>query len=355
MIDYNLLLQRQIKKSNLTQAELSSAALLRFIDMVNDAYFEVDEEKKLLERSIEISSKEYQSHIEKMKNLQAQIIHNEKMAGIGQLSAGIAHEINNPLGFVQSNFETLKKYLKRIDEMLNFCQEVFDSFDGLTLEDFRGKSKSIKEYKQTNKMANVLRDIPDIMSETEDGLSRMEKIVKSLLGFARKGVESDICEYDLNKGIIDTLTIANNEIKYYAEIITEFGNIPFVEVYTGEINQVILNLLVNATHAIKSKGSLHKDGRITITTYADGNHVICEIKDNGIGIPKELEDRIFEPFFTTKEVGKGTGLGLSIAHDIIVEKHKGKIKVESVPQEGTKFIIQLPIKQVLIHKSNHKV
>lgn len=193
------------------------------------------------------------------------------------------------------------------------------------------------------KMKYIFEDLSDIILETANGISRIEKIVKSLLGFARKGFESEITEYDLNKGILDTITIANNEIKYYAKVVTELGEIPIIEVFAGEINQVFLNLIVNAAHAIKNNAENVEEGIITIRTYLKENFVCCEFEDNGTGIPQNIVNRIFEPFFTTKPVGSGTGLGLSIAHDIIVDKHKGKIIVDSKLGIGTRFIVLLPI------------
>lgn len=310
-----------------------------FLELIDQAYDDYENDKLLLERSIDISSKEYIESIEKANLLQAQLINNEKMAGVGQLSAGIAHEINNPLGFVLSNMEVLEKYFKKMQGLVDVNKAIIEK---LHEESDSECYNIISTYLKTNKMDYVLSDFKSIMDENMVGLLRIEKIVKSLLGFSRAGNTNEFTEYDLNQGIKNTLVIANNEIKYNASVVEELESLPAIIASDGEINQVILNIIVNASHAIKSKGNY---GTIKIHTYTDKSYVYCEISDDGIGIPPMVINRIYEPFFTTKPVGSGTGLGLSIAHDIIVNKHKGYIDVKSVQGEGTTFIIKLPIEQ----------
>lgn len=336
--EYNKLLNKQINKV-FGDAEIceDNPQMKKFLELIDRTYKEYDKDKILLERSIDISSKEYRESIEKANHLQAQLVNNEKMAGIGQLSAGIAHEINNPLGFVQSNMDILKKYVVKMQGLYEINNKVKESSIDTEYSEIY---KEIINYIETNKMSFIFSDLESIMDENLEGLQRIEKIVKSLLGFSRKGNAEEFVDYDLNSGIKDTLVIVNNEIKYDAKIVEQFETIPVITALYGEINQVILNLIVNASHAIKSKG---KFGTITIHTYKKGNYVCCEISDDGIGIQPNCLNRIFDPFFTTKPVGSGTGLGLSIAHDIIVNKHKGHIDVKSVPGEGTTFIISLPI------------
>lgn len=286
--------------------------------------------------------------MDKTKKLQSQLLHNEKMAGIGQLSAGIAHEINNPLGYVQSNMETLKNYLKKMEQLYELIKPLTYELKPITLEECQENVKKIHQFVTSSKLDFIFSDLEEITNETASGLQRIEKIVKSLLGFSRKGVDNEFSEYDLNKGIRDTLNIANNEVKYYAEVKEDLARLPLVSAMYGEINQVLLNLIVNAAHAIKSKKI---QGQILIRTYIEGDCVVCEIRDNGIGIPQDHLNRIFEPFFTTKPVGTGTGLGLSIAYDIIVNKHHGKIEVSSEVGLGTSFAIRLPIIQKIDHES----
>lgn len=341
MDEYHVLLKKQIKKvcTGCEMGTATEAICGKILEVVNKTYYEFDKDKKLLERSIDISSREYIENVEKMKKLQSQLIHQEKMAGIGQLSAGIAHEINNPLGFLQSNMETLGKYLKKMQGYFDINMEMMDHADPITIEEYKEYLIKMDHYMKENKLKYIISDLDDILIESLNGIQRIEKIVKSLLGFSRKGFESEFIEDDLNKCIKDTLTIANNEIKYCARVEEILESIPLIPILSGEINQVLLNLIINAAHAIKSK---EKQGTIIIHTYCDEKFVYCEISDDGVGIKEEHLKKIFEPFFTTKPVGTGTGLGLSVAHDIIVNKHKGSIEVKSEFGIGTSFKLTLP-------------
>ena len=338
MDKYHKLLKRQLSKY-IDQDEIPEN-LKPFLDTVNSAYNEFEKDKVLMERSIEISSREYKENLKKIEKLQAQIAHQEKMAGIGQLSAGIAHEINNPLGFVKSNMSTLESYTSKIKNLLDLLKIVEKDIQEYDIELYEKAFLEINEYKKKKKIAFVFDDMEDTVSECKDGINRIENIVKSLLGFARGASSSAFSEYEINKNIKSTITIAYNEIKYCADVEENFGDVPKVKAIAGEINQVLLNILVNAAHAIKFKGIR---GKIKISTYCENNYVKCEISDNGMGISKENMSNIFTPFFTTKPAGIGTGLGLSISHDIIVNKHLGSIEVNSKLGEGTTFIISLPM------------
>lgn len=341
MDNLHRLLKRQIK-NHLDNIELT-AELQSFISAINQAYITQDKDRSLLERSIDISSKEYNESMEKIRMLQSQLIQQEKMAGIGQLSAGIAHEINNPLGYTQSNLATLQKYLDKIKDFLDTLNNIESTLQTEPTDDVLNILNTIRTSQKKNKINIIANDIEDIIGESITGLNRIEKIVKSLLGFARSST-AEFEDYDLNKGIIDTLAVANNEIKYVATVVEEPGDIPHIETAGGSINQVLLNLIINAVHAIKDTSN---KGIITLKTFEKNDSVYCSIADNGIGISKENLDSIFTPFFTTKPVGTGTGLGLSIAYDIIVNKHAGEIKIESEEGKGTTFILRLPIQ----HKS----
>lgn len=338
MDEYHKLLKRQLVKY-IGEEEIPEK-FKPFLEAVNSAYNEFEKDKVLLERSLSISSREYQDNLEKIEKLQSQIITQEKMAGIGQLSAGIAHEINNPLGFVKSNISTLSGYKDKIKQLSRLYFNIEEVLKLSNQELYKEKIEEIEEYKRKNKIKFVFEDIDDIVLESQDGIKRIENIVKSLLGFARKASSSEYNEYDINSNIKSTITIAYNEIKYYAMIEENLEEVPKIKALEGEINQVILNILVNAAHAIKAKGI---QGLIKIHTYCDGAYVKCEISDNGIGISQNNISNIFNPFFTTKPVGIGTGLGLSISHDIIVNKHSGAIEVKSIEGKGTTFIISLPI------------
>lgn len=335
----NPLLKRQLNKCNCNNNDFINCCeqFELFISLVDESYNDFEEDKKLLERSIDISSWEYAEQLEQIKSLQTTVIQNEKMAGIGLLSAGIAHEINNPLGFIKSNIETMTKY---IDKMEGFHKIICNLLSSEEAEENKAILEKLAEYSKKNKINMVYEDLPELINETLDGVQRISKIVKSLLSFSRKLEINELEDYDLNKGITDTLTVAYNEIKYYASVEQELGDIPIIKAKSGEINQVLLNIIMNAVYAVKEKKI---SGIIKIKTYSDNECVCCEISDNGGGIPQELISRIFEPFFTTKPVGKGTGLGLSISYDIIVNKHKGKLDVKTEQNKGTVFTIYLPI------------
>ena len=337
MDNLHRLLKRQVE-SHLGSTQLTKE-LQSFILAINEAYISQDKDRSLLERSIDISSREYNENMEKIRMLQSQLVQQEKMAGIGQLSAGIAHEINNPLGYTQSNLDTLKKYLDKIKDFLETLKNIESTQPTECSNEMRMLLESIKDARKKNKIDLISEDIEDLIGESIVGLNRIEKIVKSLLGFARSS-SSKFEDYDLNKGIKDTLAVANNEIKYFAKVVEDLGEIPYIKAAGGSINQVLLNLIVNAVHAIKETSH---EGILTIKTFAEDNFVYCSITDNGSGISKANLDHIFTPFFTTKPVGTGTGLGLSIAYDIIVNKHTGQINIESELGKGTTFTITLPI------------
>jgi len=249
----------------------------------------------------------------------------EKMATIGELAAGVAHEINNPLGFIKSNSRSLKKYLEMLTDVF---QKISNSF-------------SLKEIKNADKVDFILSDVKDVIDENEDGLNRIARITESLKRFARMGDEDVKADFDLNQAILDTLNIAQLQYKYIADIKLELGEIPMVFCNGDSINQVLLNLIVNAANAIEMLESKER-GEIKITTSLENNLVTFSVSDSGPGIEPSVANKIFDPFFTTKEVGKGTGLGLSLCYDIIVQKHQGKIWFENLEKSGAKFSFILP-------------
>jgi PAS domain S-box-containing protein len=276
-----------------------------------------------------------------LKELQGQIIQSEKMAAVGQLAAGVAHEMNNPIGFVASNFETLENYMAKFKKLITMYAELDGEIKKSSDVELVAKNEAIDKARKELKIDFILEDIGSLFDESKEGLNRVTKIIQSLRDFSRIDQVTDICEFNLNEGIQDTLVVAKNEIKYDCDIKTEFSEIPTILCNSGQINQVILNILVNAAQAIKSQNRGEK-GNIAIKTYKVDENVICEIADDGPGIPPEIITKVFDPFFTTKPVGKGTGLGLSISRDIIV-KHKGELLVDSSVGKGTKFTIKLPI------------
>jgi len=306
-------------------------------------------ERKKMEIELKKRNKELNDTLDRLKSMQQQLIHQEKMAGIGQLAAGVAHEINNPLGYVTSNFEILKKYLEKYRGLIDKYNDYAKSLKVCDIDknELDLMLKEIVDYREENSIDFIDEDIDGLFVDTMDGLSRISKIVNGLRTFSRIERQENFEEYDLNEGIENTLLIANNEIKYYAEVKKELTPIPVIDALTDQINQVLLNIIVNAAQAIRKKNENNSGimGMISIRTYSDSEFVYCEIEDNGIGIPEKNISRIFNPFFTTKPVGQGTGLGLSISYDIIKNKHNGDILVSSTQNVGTKFTIKLPIKQ----------
>lgn len=281
-----------------------------------------------------------------LNDLHMQLTQADKMASIGYLSAGIAHEINNPLGFVSSNFNTLKKYISKFTECMTEYIKFKDTLEVGETEGISEKIDDINKLQTKNKLDFILNDLDALYLDTDKGINRIKNIVLTLKDFVHQSKSTEYEDYNINKGIEETLVIVKNEIKYNIEIVLNlFNDIKCVNANAGEINQVLLNLIINASHAIKEKCNSDSafTGEIIISTNCDERFVYCSIEDNGAGISSDYIYNIFDPFFTTKPIGVGTGLGLSISYDIIVNKHKGEIEVESEVGKGTRFIITLPI------------
>ena len=264
--------------------------------------------------------------LSKVEEAQQQLLQSEKMAAIGQLAAGVAHEINNPVGYVNSNLGTLKTY---IEHLLNLVAAYERAEAG-------GSRDELEAARRDADIEFLREDLPSLIAESRDGLGRVTKIVQDLKDFSRID-QAEHQSANLNAALESTLNVVWNELKYKAEVVRELGDIPEVQCVPAQINQVFMNLLVNAAQAIPTMG------RITIRSGLDHEHVWFEVADTGTGIPEHVRKRIFEPFFTTKPVGKGTGLGLSISYDIIVKKHGGRFDVTSEPGKGTCFRIWLPV------------
>ena len=308
--------------------------------VVTDNFHELTRKTQLVEESeakyrqlAESLEEEVQIKAQEIKAAQALLMHQEKLASIGQLAAGVAHEINNPMGFISSNLRTLRDYIKALSDMINgyktcIAEIVTESTNHETLN-------SVRALEEKLSIDYLLDDMPELIDESMDGAERVNKIVADLKDFAHPG-EEDPSFADINACINSTLNIVMNEIRYKAEVTKQLGDLPQIYCYPRQLNQVFMNMLVNSSHAMENKGE------IIIKTRTAGSFVEIEISDNGSGIPEEYLSKIFDPFFTTKEVGKGTGLGLNLAYNI-VRKHNGTIDVKSTPGEGTCFIMKLPV------------
>jgi len=279
---------------------------------------------------------------QELKAMQSQIVQSEKLASIGQLAAGVAHEMNTPVGFVGSNFETLMGYMKKFQRLFTMYEDLHKMVEGGSRTDCLKVMEQITQVRTDMKIDFVLGDIQALFEESCEGIQRVSHIVQNLRDFSRIDQAEASADFNLNEGIKTTLVVARNEIKYDTEIVTDLGAIPLIQCSSGQINQVFLAILVNAAQAIRSQERDTK-GTITIKTHATETEVVCTISDDGPGIPEKTASRISDPFFTTKPAGKGTGLGLSVACDIIVNKHKGKLLVDSTVGQGTTFTIRLPL------------
>ncbi|MCS0628846.1 ATP-binding protein [Telluria mixta] len=276
---------------------------------------------------LEAEKEHQQILIRKLSDMQGQLLQSEKMASIGLLAAGVAHEINNPLAFISSNFGALERDAKDILKLIS----AFEGVEGLLPGDARAP---VAFMKQDIGLDDIRQDLDALFVESREGLQRVKHIVQNLKDFSRPGgTEKEMA--DLEQGLNSTLNVAWNEIKYKADVVKEYAGVPGLYCLPSQINQVFLNLLINAAHAIEGKGT------IVVRTGYDDKVVWVEIEDNGSGIAPAHLDHIFEPFFTTKPVGKGTGLGLSIVYGI-VQGHQGTIDVKSELGKGTVFRVALP-------------
>jgi PAS domain S-box-containing protein len=304
-----------------------------FRDTAGDPYCYMGEQFNNMMHILETQHLDLENTYNELKTAHSQILQQEKMASIGQLAAGVAHEINNPMGFIISNLNTLSKYVGKISEFMETQLEVIEEYAGIS--GIADNLKKIDEKKRSLKIDYITEDITNLIHESLEGADRVKKIVQDLKSFSR----IDEAEYkisDINAGLESTINIVWNELKYKATLVKEYGDIPLTKCRPGQLNQVFMNFLVNAAQAIEKHGEIH------VRTWQEDTRINIAISDTGCGIPEEIQRRIFEPFFTTKEVGKGTGLGLSIAYDII-KKHNGEITVDSTVGKGTTFTISIPV------------
>jgi signal transduction histidine kinase len=322
-------------------AKESKADVISGFDAGADDYIAKPVEPEELKARLRVGQRILQLE-EAQKKAGIRLLQSEKMASVGQLAAGVAHEINNPTGFVSSNLKTLADYLKDLIRLITEYRGLVAMLSGvdapdLAPEPLRRCLESIHGLEAEVDLDFILGDIPALIEESREGTERIKKIVMDLKDFAHPGNDK-ACEVDVNHGIESTLNVVWNEIKYKATVVKDLGDLPKIQGFPQQLNQVFMNILVNAGQAITEKGE------VRIATRAVNHHVEVEISDSGVGIPKENLQKIFDPFFTTKDVGKGTGLGLHMAHNI-VKRHQGHIDVTSEPGRGTVFTIRLPVDQ----------
>ena len=379
------LLQRQLKKylsqdlSGLTgdlndlNGSLNGIPLewLNFLKAVDETYVQYDAEYRMIERLLDLSSEELlqannqlremltnvegkvaertaeliktNGELEKaltdLQQMQVHLIQAEKMSSLGQLIAGIAHEINNPVNFIHGNIRHLHNYVINLLEFVELSQECSERVNS----DLQSKAEEID-------LEFIKIDLPKVIKSMEVGTHRIREIVLSLRNFSHID-QSELKSIDIHQGIEDTLLILGHRIKPQKnsdfpriQIVKLYGDLPLVNCYAGQLNQVFVNILVNAIDAIEESASSDRQPCISIQTQViDDNYVEIAIADNGCGIPEAIQQQIFNPFFTTKPVGKGTGMGMAISYQIITEKHKGRLSCTSSVGKGTEFIIQIPI------------
>ncbi|MGB1003372.1 MAG: sensor histidine kinase [Salibacteraceae bacterium] len=283
---------------------------------------------KLEEKNLEI-----ENALAGLKSAQSQLVNAEKMSSLGQLTAGVAHEINNPINFVSSNVAPLKR---DVGDLVFLFEETEKLLNKYAPNEVITKVKAIKEEIE---YSYLREEIDHLLKGMKDGANRTVEIIRGLKLFSRID-ENDLKKVNLEEGLKATLVLLNSHLKHHINVVTNFSGVPPVDCYGGKMNQVFMNILTNAIHAIDE--TKRNDGELIISTKTDGTNVVISIADNGAGIPEEIKNKLYEPFFTTKPVGKGTGLGLSIVFTII-EKINGTITLNSEVGKGTEFLITLPI------------
>lgn len=288
------------------------------------------------------TNQELQKRISELQASQSQLVQTEKMSSLGQMVAGVTHEINTPLAYTRSNTVLVDSQLADINKLVEACARQADYLlngEALDEDTLAEQISHVAVLAQELRQEKIIEEMRELLRNNISGLNQIAELVSNLKNFSRLDRQK-IASVDLNEGLESVLIIARNELKYKVDLIKDYGDIPQVRCSPSQINQVFLNLIVNAAHAIEQQGT------ISLRTRQQGDFVRVEIEDTGKGIPADIMPHIFDPFYTTKEIGEGTGLGLSIAYQI-VQQHNGTIKVDSQPESGTKFVIDLPIESVM--------
>jgi len=277
------------------------------------------------------------SDMTERRKLQQHMLHAQNLQSIGQLASGVAHEINTPIQYINDNLQFLRGALNDLGEIIQQSEEMLKAV---------GDDKLLAQYQiltDARELGYLLEEAPQAIAQSIEGTERVSAIVRAMKEFAHPA-ELSLTPIDLNRVVTSSVTVARNEWKHVAEVDTQLdASLPLTPCLGNEMHQVILNLIINAVHAVAEKyGGTREKGRITIQTRSDGDHAEIRIADTGTGIPERVRRRMFDPFFTTKSVGKGTGQGLALARSVVVEKHSGTIEVETTVGEGATFIIRIP-------------